>query len=199
MEWTPESGEQERHNVTVITVGSKYEVYVRSPASSHMQTLEQPFLEACNKVRGKYIWKEVFLRLYPASFLPVSSSYVYLSACVCRLSCVCYHCVGMYPVYICMQHLYVCLYNVCMQCVCVYLYVCMNECVCLYVCMCKMYVCNVYVYVCLYEFTYIMCICNVCVCVYLYVCMNVCVWLYVCARIMCVCNACVLVCVCLYI
>ena len=27
-----------RHNVTVITVGSKYEVYVRSPASSHMQT-----------------------------------------------------------------------------------------------------------------------------------------------------------------
>ena len=26
-----------------------------------------------------------------------------LSSCVCRLSCVCYHCVGMYPVYICMQ------------------------------------------------------------------------------------------------
>ena len=35
--------EQERHNVTVITVGSKYEVYVRSPGLSHMQTLEQPF------------------------------------------------------------------------------------------------------------------------------------------------------------
>ena len=28
--------------MTVITVGSKYEVYVRSPALSHMQTLEQP-------------------------------------------------------------------------------------------------------------------------------------------------------------
>ena len=44
MELTPTSGEQERrHNVTVITVGSKYEVYVRSPAPSHMQTLKQPF------------------------------------------------------------------------------------------------------------------------------------------------------------
>ena len=29
-----------RHNVTVITVGSKYEVYVRSPSSSHTQTLQ---------------------------------------------------------------------------------------------------------------------------------------------------------------
>ena len=35
--------EQERHNVMVITVGSKYEVYVRSPASSHMQPLNNPF------------------------------------------------------------------------------------------------------------------------------------------------------------
>ena len=43
MEWTPKSGEQERHNVTVITVGSKYEVYVRSPAPSYMQTLNNPF------------------------------------------------------------------------------------------------------------------------------------------------------------
>ena len=48
MEWTPRPlvehlREQERHNVTVITVGSKYEVYVRSLASSHMQTLKQPF------------------------------------------------------------------------------------------------------------------------------------------------------------
>ena len=32
-----------RHNVTVITVGSKYEVYVRSPAPSNMQTLNNPF------------------------------------------------------------------------------------------------------------------------------------------------------------
>ena len=40
MEWTPASGEQERHNVTVITVGSKYFSYVRSPAPSHSKTLE---------------------------------------------------------------------------------------------------------------------------------------------------------------
>ena len=48
MEWTPRPlvehlREQERHNVTVITVGSKYEVYVRSPVPSHMQTLNNPF------------------------------------------------------------------------------------------------------------------------------------------------------------
>ncbi len=61
MELTPTSGEQERLNVTVITVVSKYEVYVRSPASSHMQTLNNPS-EPCNKLRGKYVVKEVFLR-----------------------------------------------------------------------------------------------------------------------------------------
>ena len=48
MEWTPRPlvehlRKQERHDVTVITVGSKYEVYVRSPAPSHMQTLNNPF------------------------------------------------------------------------------------------------------------------------------------------------------------
>ena len=43
MAWTPASGEQERHNVTVITGGSKYEVYVQSPTPSHMQTLNNPF------------------------------------------------------------------------------------------------------------------------------------------------------------
>ena len=59
MEWTLTSGEQERHNVTVITVGSKYEVYVRPPASSHMLT----FRNLTNKVRGEYFSKEVFLRL----------------------------------------------------------------------------------------------------------------------------------------
>ena len=87
MEWTPRPlvehlREQERHNVTVITVGSKYEVYVRSPASSHMQTLNQPFQTLAIK------W-EVNI------FLNKSSCVLY--------SCVCYHCVGMYPVYICMQ------------------------------------------------------------------------------------------------
>ena len=48
IEWTPRPlvehlREQERHNATVITVGSKYEVYVQSPASSHMQPFNNPF------------------------------------------------------------------------------------------------------------------------------------------------------------
>ena len=43
-------------------------------------TLSNP----CNKVRGEYFSKEVFLCLY---------------------YCVCYHCVAMYPVYICMQRI----------------------------------------------------------------------------------------------
>ena len=43
MEWTLESGEQERHNVTVITVGSKcYSLCLVSSSLSHA-TLEQPF------------------------------------------------------------------------------------------------------------------------------------------------------------
>ena len=54
-------------------------------------TLSNP----CNKVRGKYVVKEVFLRL--PSFLHLNCS------CVVYY-CVCYHCLGMYPVYICMQH-----------------------------------------------------------------------------------------------
>ena len=77
---------RKRHNVTVITVGSKYEVYVRSPASSHMQPFNNPF--------------EPLQIKWEVNMLLKKSSCV-LSSCVCRLSCVCYHCVGMYPVYIC--------------------------------------------------------------------------------------------------
>ena len=63
MEWTPRPlvdhlREQERHNVTVITVGSKYEVYVRSPAPSHMQTLEQPFRNLAIKWEVKILLKK---------------------------------------------------------------------------------------------------------------------------------------------
>ena len=55
MEWTPASGEQERHNVTVITVGSKnYSLCSVSSSLTHA-TLEQPFRTLTNKVRGKYI------------------------------------------------------------------------------------------------------------------------------------------------
>ncbi len=45
-----------------------------------------------NKVRGKYVVKEVFMRL-PSCILIVTACVLY--------SCVCFHCVGMYPVYIC--------------------------------------------------------------------------------------------------
>ena len=53
-------------------------------------TLSNP----CNKERGEYNCKEVFMR---PSFLRFPSCVLY--------SCVCYHCIGMYPVYICMQHI----------------------------------------------------------------------------------------------
>ena len=90
MELTPTSGEQERHNMTVITVGSKYEVYVRSPAPSHMQTFNNPFRTLTNKVRGKILLKKSscvflpafsFLRFYHALFNTASLSCV-LHSCV---------------------------------------------------------------------------------------------------------------------
>ncbi len=95
MEWTPASGEQERYNVTVITVGSKYSSYVRSPAPSHMQ----PFRTLTNKVKGKYNCKEVFLRLpsfmrlnygvvvmlheHVNDYITYIIIYIYICVCVC--------------------------------------------------------------------------------------------------------------------
>ena len=85
MEWTPASGEQERHNVTVITVGSRnYSLCSVSSSLSHA-TLEQPFRTLQIKWEVKYICKEVFLRL--------PSCVVYY--------CVLIYCVSMYPAYIC--------------------------------------------------------------------------------------------------
>ena len=67
-----------RHNVTVITVGSKYEVYVQSTASSHMQTLQIKWeVNIFLKKSSCVLHSCVFL---PASFLPVSSSCVFLDA-----------------------------------------------------------------------------------------------------------------------
>ena len=43
MEWTPASGEQERHNVTVITVGSRNYSLCSVSSSLLHATLEQPF------------------------------------------------------------------------------------------------------------------------------------------------------------
>ena len=76
--------EQERHNVTVITVGSKYEVYVRSPASSHMQTLKQPFQTLAIK------WEvNIFEKKSSCVFiLHLNSSCVFLPSCVRLWYCV---------------------------------------------------------------------------------------------------------------
>ena len=64
MEWTPASGEQERHNVTVITVGSRYYSLCSVSSSLSHAALEQPFRTLTNKVRGIYYCKEVSLHLY---------------------------------------------------------------------------------------------------------------------------------------
>ena len=90
MEWTPRPlvehlREQERHNVMVITVGSKYEVYVRYPAPSHANLT--------NKVRGKYNCKEVFLRRFSCVFLPASfirASVVYHASVIIASVCIQY-------------------------------------------------------------------------------------------------------------
>ena len=67
--------------MTVITVGSKYEVYVRSPASSHIQPLKQHLSNPCNKVRGKILLKKSFcVFILPASFITVSV--IIASACI---------------------------------------------------------------------------------------------------------------------
>ena len=55
-----------RHNVTVITVGSKYTVYVRSPASSQTQTLQ-------TKWEVNIFLKKSSCVFLPASFIPASS------------------------------------------------------------------------------------------------------------------------------
>ena len=56
--------EQERHNVTVITVGSRYHSLCSISSSLSHATLEQPFRTLAIKWEVKYFYKEVFLRLY---------------------------------------------------------------------------------------------------------------------------------------
>ena len=90
MEWTPRPlvehlREQERHNVTVITVGSKYEVYVQSPASSHMQTLKQPFQTLAIKWEVNIFLKKSSCVLHSCVFLPASfilASVIIASVCI---------------------------------------------------------------------------------------------------------------------
>ena len=73
MEWTPASGEQERHNMTVITVGSRnYSLCSVSSSLSHA-TLEQPFRTLAIK------WEvNIFVKKSLCVFLPVLS----LHACI---------------------------------------------------------------------------------------------------------------------
>ena len=78
--WLSRPKERERHNAD----GHKFQgqniaiiFNLQLPLTVKPHTT---FLNPCNKVRGKYFVKEVFLRLY---------------------HCVCYHCVSMYPAYIC--------------------------------------------------------------------------------------------------
>ena len=54
MEWTPASGEQERHNVTGITVGSRYYSLCSISSSLSHATLEQPFRTLAIKWEVKY-------------------------------------------------------------------------------------------------------------------------------------------------
>ena len=93
MEWTPRPlvehlREQERHNMTVITVGSKYEVYVRSPASSHMQTLKQPFQTLQIKWEVNIFLKKSSCVFFPASF--ICASVVYHASVIIASVCIQY-------------------------------------------------------------------------------------------------------------
>ena len=83
MEWTPRPlvehlREQERHNVTLITVGWKYEVYVWSRASSHMQTFEQPFRTLAIK------WEVTIIVKKPSGVFLHASVFIMVSLWCCR-------------------------------------------------------------------------------------------------------------------
>ena len=77
MEWTLALGEQERHNVTVIKVGSNcYSLCSISSSLSHAK-LEQPFSNPCNKVRGKYFIKKSSC-VFPRASVCILHEYVYV-------------------------------------------------------------------------------------------------------------------------
>ena len=85
MEWTPGSREQEKHNVTVITVGSRYYSLCSVSSSLSHATLEQPFWKLTNKVRGKILLKKsscVFL--HASVFVVVSWIILHIYVHVCR-------------------------------------------------------------------------------------------------------------------
>ena len=81
MEWTPASGEQERHNVAVITEGSRYYSLCSVSSSLSHETLEQPFRTLQIKWGVKYFGKEVLLRLPYCVFLRASDQFI-ASVCI---------------------------------------------------------------------------------------------------------------------
>ena len=76
--------------LTAITSGSKYFSNFRSPATSHTQTLSNPFRNLTNKVRGK-------IKKSSCVFFPACVVY----SCVFIIGRLNYYCIGMYPAYIC--------------------------------------------------------------------------------------------------
>ena len=91
MEWTPASGEQERHKVTVITVGSRYYSLCSVSRSLSHATLEQPFRTLAMKWEVKNIVKEVLLRLPSCvvsscvliiASVSIQHIYIYVYVCV---------------------------------------------------------------------------------------------------------------------
>ena len=79
-EWTPASGEQERHNVDGNNNGVRILQFLFGLQLPLTRKPWTTFSNHCNKVRGKYFSKK--------------SSCVFIIASVV-------HCVGMYPAYIC--------------------------------------------------------------------------------------------------
>ena len=108
LQWSPRPlvehlREQERHNVTVITVGSKYEVHVglQHPLTCKpWTTLSNP----CNKVSGKYICKEVSCVFLLASF--ITASVIIASVCIQYIYVCNNHYIDYVPVYICIRVIY---------------------------------------------------------------------------------------------
>ena len=138
MEWTPRPlvehlREQERHNVTVITVGSKYEVYVRSPAPSHMQTLEQLFRTLAIKWEVNTLLKKSSCVFLHASFLH-ASVFIMVSLWCCR---------WLYNICALFKNAFVC---VCVR-VCLRIFICIYVCVC----MCVLFLSRIYLLVCINQ------------------------------------------------
>ena len=97
MNWGPEKMLEHQKNekdttLTAMTVGVKILQLCSISSSLSQYNPTQTFRTLTNKVRGKNIVKEVFLRLYPACVFIIASVciqhiYMYISAWTCRWQC----------------------------------------------------------------------------------------------------------------